>query len=91
MTQNNIGAAHLLLGDIDAAEAAWHTAIDLDSQYPLPHANLAVVAATRNNAIAASEHLETARRLGYSGAGLDRFIHRTQSILAAVESHGPVA
>jgi hypothetical protein len=91
MAHNNIGTAFLALGDAAAAEAAWHAALDLDSQYPIPHANLALVAAARNDPAAASHHLDMARRLGYSGAAFDRFAHKTQSILAAVESHGPSA
>lgn len=91
MTQNNIGAARLALGDVDAAEAAWRDALELDSLYPIPHANLAVVAATRGDRTAVSQHLEAARKLGYSGGELDRFVRKTQSILAAVESHGPAA
>lgn len=91
MALNDIGTAQLALGDIDAAEVAWRAALDLDSQYPIPHANLALVAATRNDTSAANQHLEAARRLGYSGAGFDRFARKTQSILAAIESHGPAA
>ncbi len=89
MTMNNIGAARFNLDDIDAAEAAWRAALELDSLYPIPHANLALVAATRNDSSEASQHLETARELGYSGSGFDRIAHRAQSILANVESHGP--
>jgi tetratricopeptide (TPR) repeat protein len=91
MTQNNIGAAQLNLGDLSSAEAALNTALALDPQYPLPHANLALVAALRADSSAAESHLEAARKCGYKGAGLDRFVSRSQSILAAVESHGPAA
>jgi len=91
MALNNIGTAQFALGDNGAAEVAWRDALDLDPQYPIPYANLALIAATRNDSSAASQHLEAARRLGYSGAGFDRFAHKTQSILAAVESHGPAA
>lgn len=89
MAQNNIGAAYLALGNAGAAEVAWHAALRLDSQYPIPHANLALVAAARNDPVAASRHLDAAHKLGYSGAGLDRYVHKVQSTLAAVESHGP--
>jgi len=91
MAQNNIGAAHLNLGNLDAAETALSTALSLDPQYPLPHANLALVAALRADPGAVEHHLEAARKLGYKGAALDRFVSKTQSVLAAVESHGPAA
>jgi len=91
MTQNNIGAAQLNLGNLDSAQAALNTALSLDPQYPLPHANLALVAALRADSGTAEHHLVAARRLGYKGAGLDRFVSKTQSGLAAVESHGPAA
>jgi hypothetical protein len=91
MAQNNVGAAHLALGDIAAAEGAWRTALELDSQYPLPHANLALVAAAHNDSGAVDKHLATARKLGFRGEGLDRFVRKAQSILATVESHGPTA
>jgi tetratricopeptide (TPR) repeat protein len=91
MTQNNIGAAQLNLGNLDSAQAALSTALSLDPQYPLPHANLALVAALRADSGTAEHHLEAARRLGYKGAGLDRFVSKTQSVLAAVESQGPAA
>jgi hypothetical protein len=91
MTQNNIGAAQLNLGNLTPAEAALNAALALDPQYPLPHANLALLAALRADSNAVEHHLEAARRLGYRGAGLDRFVSRSQSILAAVESHGPAA
>jgi hypothetical protein len=91
MTQNNIGAAQLNLGNLDSAQAALSTALSLDPQYPLPHANLALVAALRADSGTAEHHLDAARRLGYKGAGLDRFVSKTQSVLAAVESQGPAA
>jgi hypothetical protein len=91
MAQNNIGAAQLNLGNLDSAQAALNAALALDSQYPLPHANLALVAALRGDPSTAEHHLEAARKLGYRGAGLDRFVSKTQSVLAAVESHGPAA
>jgi tetratricopeptide (TPR) repeat protein len=91
MTQNNIGAAQLNLGNLDSAQDALNTALSLDPLYPLPHANLALVAALRADRDTAAHHLDAARRLGYKGAGLDRFASKTQSVLAAVESHGPAA
>jgi len=91
MTRNNIGSAQLTLGDLASAEEAWNAALVLDPLYPLPHANLALVAATRDDKVATRRHLDAARALGYKGAGFDRFVHKTQSILAMVESQGPRA
>ncbi len=91
MARNNVGAAFLALGDITEAESAWRAALELDSQYPIPHANLALVAAAHNDPGAAEKHLATARELGFGGEGLDRFVRKTQSMLATIESHGPSA
>ena len=91
MTRNNIGSAQLSLGDLASAEEAWNAALALDPLYPLPHANLALVAAARDNKVAMAQHLDKARALGYRGAAFDRFVHKTQSVLAAIESQGPRA
>lgn len=91
MTWNNIGSAKFGLGDLPAAEEAWSHALSLDPLYPLPHANLALAAATRGEEAVAKRHLDEARALGYSGSQLDRLVQKAQSLLAQVESHGPRA
>lgn len=91
MTWNNIGSAKFGLGDLAAAEGAWNHALSLDPLYPLPHANLALAAATRGEEVAAKRHFGEARALGYSGSQLDLLVQKAQSLLAQVESRGPRA
>ena len=80
MTHNNIGSAEFALGATARAAAAWQAALTHDPLYPLPYANLALVAAQLGDAATTAEHLATARRLGYSATALDRVIHQTQSL-----------
>ncbi len=91
MTHNNIGSAHFCLKDFDAAANSWTVALEIDPQYPIPHANLALIAAARSDSSVARLHLDRAKELGYAGDGFDKFAYRVQSALAAVESHGPKA
>ena len=89
MTLNNIGSAHLALGNEGAAIDAWRRALELDRLYPIPLVNLSVVEEARGSTARAAECLSEARRLGYSGAPLDRAIHAAQRLLPRIESKGP--
>jgi tetratricopeptide (TPR) repeat protein len=89
MTWNNLGAAHEALADTASARQAWEQARAIDPLYPVPIANLAVLAAAQGDAARAGEWLAQARQLGYSGGALDRATHRVQQLLAAAESRGP--
>lgn len=85
MTLNNIGAAHLGLGNLSEAEAAFQAALALDPLYPLPHYNNAVLAMMRDEKAEAARSLQEAGRLGYSGGSIDAVIRQAQSLLAHVE------
>lgn len=88
MALNNVGSAHLALGAADHAVSAWRKAIELDPLYPIPFANLALVAAAGGESAVAETLLGAAKNLGYSGGALDQTLRKVQSLLASVESRG---
>ena len=89
MGYNNLGVAHADLGNASSARQAWERALAIDPLYPVPHANLAALAAAEGNVEQATSLLVRAGQLGYTGGALDQATHRVQQLLAAVESRGP--
>ena len=89
MLINNIATTYLAQGQNEEAEKNWKAALELDPLYPLPFANLAVVAALRGDVELSQMMLHSASELGYTGEALDKVAHQAQSILARVEAHGP--
>jgi len=83
MAMNNLGAAHLELGQLDAAEQAFAGALAKDPLYPLPYFNLAIVHELRGNRLEAAAAAERARQLGYTGGTLDKVIHKSQFLSAS--------
>ena len=88
MTLNNIGASYLADGRFDEAIAAFHEALAIDPQYPLPYCNIAVVSMVQGDRDSADRLLDEARRLGYTAGKIDAVIHRAQAFLASVEGRG---
>lgn len=88
MALNNLGAAHLALGAAEPAARAWREALAIDHLYPLPYANLALVAAADGDSVTAEGLLALARSLGYSGGTLDKTTRQMQTLLAALEGRG---
>jgi hypothetical protein len=58
------GVVHLENNKLELAEAAFKNALEKDPLYAVPHLNLAVVAARRNDRAAMDVHLAEAARLG---------------------------
>jgi tetratricopeptide (TPR) repeat protein len=85
MALNNIGAACLELGQLDAAEAPLRQALAVDASYPIPFVNLAVLASLRGDRDGAAAASAAAKQLGFDGSSIDALIRRGQSILAGVE------
>lgn len=85
MTLNNIGATLMHEGHLDSAEEKLAQAIGLDSGYPIPYFNLAVIAELRGERDAAARSLATAQRLGYRNTSIDRVVTKAASILAYLE------
>jgi len=85
MTLNNLGAAQMMRGNVDAAKWAFETALKLDARYPMPYFNLAILAGARGDEAAAKSHAAQATRLGYTGGGSDRAVQMGQELLARLE------
>lgn len=85
MTLNNIGATLMHEGHLDPAEERLAQAIGLDSEYPIPYFNLAVIAELRGKKDAAAQSLATAQQLGYRNTSIDKVITKAASILAYLE------
>lgn len=89
MAFNNVGSAHLNLGQLEAAEAAFREAIQIDPEYPIPYSNLAALCTLRGEPAEAEAHAQRAIALGYSRNAVDRTIQSASSILAEIEGRGP--
>lgn len=76
MARNNIGAAHMQLGEIEQAETHFRYAIEKDPDYPLPYTNLAIIAHVRNDKVEGDKLLRIAAEKGYSGGAVDRLISK---------------
>lgn len=85
MALNNLGAARLETGDLEAAADALKAALAVDPEYPLPHYNLAIERAIAKDEAAASRYAAEAERLGFQGAGVDAIIRQGQALLARIE------
>jgi hypothetical protein len=64
IARNNIGVVHLENGKLELADAAFRSALERDRDYPVPHFNLALVAAKRGDQAAMESELAEAARLG---------------------------
>lgn len=88
MALNNIGTAHARMGHWQEAKGYFRDALALDPKYPLPHFNLAIVAAANEEEGLAEEHLARAQALGYRRTLVDQVIHQAQALLAHIEGRG---
>jgi Flp pilus assembly protein TadD len=64
IARNLTGVVHLENGNLDLAQAAFQSALQLDALYAVPYLNLAVIAARRKDTAAMESHLAQAARLG---------------------------
>ena len=88
MTWNNIGAAHIELGEWSAAREALGQALAIDGEYPLPHFNRALIATAEGDRQEAQREAEAARRLGYRETSTDELIQQAGYLLARIEGRG---
>jgi tetratricopeptide (TPR) repeat protein len=88
MTQNNLGAALLQVGDLKAARSALDTAVRLDPLYPMPYFNLALLAQAEGAPAAAAGLLERSRALGFDRATCDQLLGAAGRLLAVLEGRG---
>ncbi len=85
---NNLGAAHLCLGQLDEAERALRSAIEHDTLNPLPYFNLAVLERLREAPQQSDEFARRSQELGYTGSVSDAVVQRVDAIYARLEGRG---
>lgn len=88
MTLNNLGGAHIQLGNLDAGERYLREALAIDARYPVALYNLSRVAAVRGDEADAERLLAEAARLGFSGGGIDALLQAAGERLAHLEGRG---
>jgi tetratricopeptide (TPR) repeat protein len=71
VAQATLGAVRLEQGRLDEAEAHLRRALEVDPDYAVPHANLALLAAMRGDAAGAQTHRARAHQLGFRRRSLD--------------------
>lgn len=91
MTLNNLGGAHLQLGDLDAGERYLREALRMDARYSMALYNLGAVAAMRGEQAEAERLLAEAARLGFSTGRIDALLQSSAEGLARVEGRGAEA
>lgn len=85
MALNNIGVCHLETGRLSRAKEHLLGALELDSRYPLPHHNLAIVASVEKDEASTQHHVSEARRLGYTESSIDKILQKSKEIYAILE------
>jgi tetratricopeptide (TPR) repeat protein len=85
MTWLNIGTIFLREGEFELAEKNFHTAIELDADYPLPHFNLAIIHQVRGCEAEAEEAVAKARELGFEASRSDKLVAIAGELLAQIE------
>jgi hypothetical protein len=85
MAMNNLGVCHLERGHLALAKDHLLGALKMDDRYPLPHHNLAIVAALEKDETSMRRYVSEARRLGYKGSTMDMILQKTKEIYARME------
>lgn len=88
MTLNNLGGAHVQLGELDAGERYLEEALRMDPRYAMAFYNLSMIAALRGDTAGAERLAGEAERLGFTGGGVDRILAWAGERLVQVEGHG---
>lgn len=85
MVLNNMGVCHLETGRLALAKEHLLGALKKDERNPLPHHNLAIVAALEKDEGSTHRHVSEAQRLGYKGSSMDMILQKAKEIYARVE------
>ncbi|HEX2209332.1 MAG TPA: hypothetical protein VHG93_16765 [Longimicrobium sp.] len=88
MTLNNLGGAHIHLGDTEAAKGFLNEALRVDPRYPMPYYNLYLIATARGDDAEAERMLAGAHRLGFTGGRVDQALQHAGTALARLEGRG---
>ncbi|MEQ1501917.1 MAG: tetratricopeptide repeat protein [Myxococcota bacterium] len=89
MSMNNLGCAHLELGELDAAHRWFSAALARDPEYAVPWFNEAVVATLQGDVQVAVHASSRARALGYTDGTEDRVTHEVQALWARFQAAAP--
>ena len=84
MGLNNLGVAHLELGEIERAEEYFWSALRIDQKYSLPYYSLAIIELLRENTSQGEYYLAKSNRLGYSQGKIDSALDRGKAIYARI-------
>jgi len=85
MALTNIGACHLILGQLNESEIASTEAIRRDPLAPLPHFNLAMLHHAKNQPEDRDAYFRRAQQLGYRGSLSDALAMHAMNAYATVE------
>ncbi|MBK8555806.1 MAG: tetratricopeptide repeat protein [Lewinellaceae bacterium] len=86
MAWNNLGAVATHEGRFPEAESCLQKSLLLDSKYPKPYYNLAVLAIRQAQPEKAQHYFDKARELGFSNDSFDQFMTKVQTAYAEVNS-----
>jgi tetratricopeptide (TPR) repeat protein len=85
---NNLGAAELMLSELDSAREHLNASIAVDSLNPLPYFNLGNVHNVLGDKETAAHYFDKAVSLGYSRSVVDRIVMASQRRFAEDEGQG---
>ena len=85
---NNLGAAELKLGELEAAKLHLTQAIQLDGKCPLPFFNLGILHSNLADPEEAVRCFEEAARLGYANELSDKLVRASQTRFANTDGAG---
>ncbi len=91
MALNNLGAAEMALGEIDAARTHLTRAIELDPRCPLPYRNMGTLTLRTGSVTDAMPWLQKAEALGFRGDQSDSRAMASQRNNAAFSTTGVAA
>ena len=90
MALNNLGAAELAMGEVDAARAHLNEAIAKDPKCPLPYRNIGLLIQSTGSTEEARPWFEKAIALGLRGDWSDRAARASQRNNAELSTTGAV-
>ncbi len=85
---NNLGAAELMLGELDAARKHLNDSIAVDGQNPLPFFNMGNLYVALDDQESAASWFSKAVALGYSKSIVDRIVMSSQKRFAESDGQG---
>ncbi len=72
---NNMGAAYMMMGDLEQAEQKLHHSSNLDTKNPLPYYNFAIIAHIKEDLEKSKQLFKKAENLGYKKSTTDKTLN----------------